>query len=129
MAKAVVDSSVILACLNREMGFEAWLPWLDDAACSANIIAEVATKLVEKDIPADRAALAIAAFEFAVHPVDYADALAIGALHSASRSRGLSLGDRSCLVLAQRLGLPAVTADRAWSDVADAAGVIVLQIR
>ena len=129
MAKAVVDSSVILACLNRESGLETWLPWLDDAACSANIIAEVATKLVEKGIPADRAARAIAAFEFAVFPVDYADALAIGALHAATRSAGLSLGDRSCLALANRLGLPAVTADRAWSRVAAAAGVEVHQIR
>ena len=129
MAKAVVDSSVILACLNREPGFETWLPWLDDAACSANIIAEVATKLVEKGISADRAARAIAAFEFAVFPVDYADALAIGALHAATRSAGLSLGDRSCLALANRLGLPAVTADRAWSRVAAAAGVEVHQIR
>lgn len=129
MAKAVVDSSVILACLNREPGFEAWLPWLDDAACSANIIAEVATKLVEKGISADRAARVIAALELAVFPVDYADALAIGALHAATRSAGLSLGDRSCLALASRLGLPAVTADRAWSRVADAAGVDVHQIR
>ena len=129
MAKAVVDSSVILACLNREPGFEAWLPWLDDAACSATIIAEVATKLVEKGISADRAARAIAALEFAVFPVDYADALAIGALHAATRSAGLSLGDRSCLALANRLGLPAVTADRAWSRVAAAAGVEVHQIR
>lgn len=129
MAKAVIDSSVILACLNREPGFEAWLPWLDDAACSANIIAEVATKLVEKGISADRAARAIAALEFAVFPVDYADALAIGALHAATRSAGLSLGDRSCLALANRLGLPAVTADRSWSRVADAAGVDVHQIR
>ena len=129
MAKAVIDSSVILACLNREPGFEAGLPWLDDAACSANIIAEVATKLVEKGISADRAARAIAALEFAVFPVDYADALAIGALHAATRSAGLSLGDRSCLALANRLGLPAVTADRSWSRVADAAGVDVHQIR
>ena len=34
---------------------------------------------------------------------------------STSRRAGLSLGDRACLSLARRLGLPALTADRAWS--------------
>ena len=34
--------------------------------------------------------------------------------HSSGRA-GLSLGDRACLSLAQRLGLPALTADRSWA--------------
>jgi PIN domain nuclease of toxin-antitoxin system len=29
---------------------------------------------------------------------------------------GLSLADRACLALALRLGLPIVTADRAWAE-------------
>jgi PIN domain nuclease of toxin-antitoxin system len=29
--------------------------------------------------------------------------------------RGLSLGDRACLALAARTGLPVLTTDRAWS--------------
>ena len=32
-----------------------------------------------------------------------------------TRSAGLSLADRACLALASRLGVPAVTADRAWT--------------
>jgi PIN domain nuclease of toxin-antitoxin system len=35
-------------------------------------------------------------------------------LRSATRSAGLSLGDRACLALAERLGMVALTADRAW---------------
>jgi PIN domain nuclease of toxin-antitoxin system len=42
-------------------------------------------------------------------------ALRAGKLRAAARSRGLSLGDRACLALAQREGLPALTADRAWA--------------
>ena len=34
---------------------------------------------------------------------------------SLSRHVGLSLGDRACISLAQRLGLPAITADRVWA--------------
>ena len=129
MAEVVVDSSVVLACLNREPGFEAWLPLLEDAACSANSIAEIVAKLTMKDVLPSHAVRVIGAFEFEVHPVDHDDAEAIGGLHAATRPFGLSLGDRSCLVLARRLGLPAVTADRIWSKVADVVGVEIRQIR
>ena len=43
--------------------------------------------------------------------------------------RGLSHGDRACLALARQLGLPAVTADRPWADVAIALGDEVSLIR
>ena len=42
---------------------------------------------------------------------------------------GLSLGDRFCLALARRTGLAALTADRAWSEVAEALGIAVTLIR
>lgn len=43
------------------------------------------------------------------------DAIEVGRLRPLTREHGLSLGDRACLALAQRLALPAVTADTAWS--------------
>ena len=65
--------------------------------------------------------------------VDYAapDAVVhdIGLLVPATRGTGLSLGDRTCLCLALRLGAPALTANRRWFDVAEAAGVEVRLIR
>ncbi len=42
---------------------------------------------------------------------------------------GLSLGDRYCLALAKREGRPALTAERRWSTIAEAAGVVVEMIR
>ena len=47
-------------------------------------------------------------------PFDAELAYRAGMLRSATRPAGLSLGDRACLALAERLGLPALTADRAW---------------
>ncbi len=47
--------------------------------------------------------------------LDEADGLAIARLRLATRERGLSLADRACLALTQRLALPALTADRAWT--------------
>jgi ribonuclease VapC len=42
---------------------------------------------------------------------------------------GLSLGDRYCLALAKREGIPALTAERRWPDIAAAPGVTVDLIR
>jgi ribonuclease VapC len=35
------------------------------------------------------------------------------------RKNSGSLGDRACLATALRLGLPAVTADKVWANIAD----------
>ena len=43
------------------------------------------------------------------------DAESVAQLWSTTRRVGLSLGDRACLSLVQKLGLPALTADRAWN--------------
>lgn len=48
-------------------------------------------------------------------------------LRGVTRSRGLSIGDRACLALALEEGLPALTTDRAWSELA--VGVPVRTLR
>jgi ribonuclease VapC len=50
-----------------------------------------------------------------VQPFDAARAFAAGSLVMRTKRLGLSLADRACLALAIELGIPAVTADRAWS--------------
>lgn len=44
------------------------------------------------------------------------DGPAIARLRPTTRHLGLSLADRACLALAQRLGLPVLTTDRAWAQ-------------
>ena len=56
-------------------------------------------------------------------------AYATGLLITATRTAGLSFGDRACLALAKRLGAKALTADRAWAKVAPAIGVEVEFVR
>jgi PIN domain nuclease of toxin-antitoxin system len=48
-------------------------------------------------------------------PLTEEDALLIAQLRPLTKSAGLSLGDRSCLALGKRLGLPVLTADRSWT--------------
>jgi ribonuclease VapC len=55
------------------------------------------------------------------------DATVPGRLWQATRDAGLSLADRACLALASRLGVPAVTADRAWSALDVGVEVIVVR--
>lgn len=129
MASCVIDASAVFVDLQGEPGAERARPWLRDAAISAVNLQEVVAKSVEKGVPADRVADLLGRLRLDVHPHDETQAVAAGLLRTVTAAAGLSLGDRSCLALAASLGLPAVTADRAWLDVADAAGVEVISVR
>ena len=61
-----------------------------------------------------RRAIALMAVE--IIPFDAEQAYAAAGIRSATHV--LSLGDLSCVQLATRRGLPAVTADRAWAELA-----------
>ena len=53
-------------------------------------------------------------YELTVEPVTLVDAEHAAGLWSPGR--GLSLADRLCIALSHRLGVDALTADRAWGD-------------
>lgn len=129
MADCVLDASAILAILFDEPGREIAMTAAGDAAVSALTVAEVATRLIDTGQSLPGIAEIVAEFEFAVHAVGSDEAFDIAGLRDQTRRAGLSMGDRGCLALARRLGLPAITADRAWSRVADELGVEVRLIR
>lgn len=85
------------------------------AATSAVNLSEVATVLVRHQRDPSKI-LGPVREQLAVEPFGEADALAAAALCPKTAGKGLSLGDRACLALAQRLGVPAVTADQAWAQ-------------
>ena len=62
-------------------------------------------------------------------PLDAALSYDAGMLRPITLEGGLSLGDRCCLALARREGLPALTAERRWPLIAEAARVTVVPIR
>ncbi|MFL6804278.1 MAG: type II toxin-antitoxin system VapC family toxin [Xanthobacteraceae bacterium] len=116
MAKAVLDASAVLAYINGEPGAEIVAPVIGDALVSAVNLAEIVTKLVARtgSLALARTTLGIATFDV----IDFDRALAerAGEFVSSARPEGLSLGDRACLALAERQGLPVLTADRAWAS-------------
>ena len=58
---------------------------------------------------------ALAEANVEIVPFTDSQARLAGELRRTTKSRGLSLGDRACLALAQERGLTAVTADAAWA--------------
>ncbi len=51
-----------------------------------------------------------------VEPLTEADCIEIARLRPLTIAQGLSLADRACLVLAARLGVPALTSDHIWEQ-------------
>ena len=115
MSEIVLDASALMAVLREEPGAAAVEAVLDHAAISAVNLSEVQAKLVERGMAAELAWSSLVDLDLAVIDFDAAQAKVAGDLRSLTRAQGLSLGDRACLALAQALGLPAMTADRAWA--------------
>jgi ribonuclease VapC len=113
----VLDASALLALLKAEPGAERVAEVIDRAVMGAVNLAEVTSKLIWENVPRGQIQEWIGVLELEIRPFDQELAYAAGALLTATRSKGLSLGDRACLALALRLGGTAMTTDRAWAQV------------
>jgi PIN domain nuclease of toxin-antitoxin system len=87
----------------------------DDAAMSAVNVAEVLTRLMDRGSAPDAAWRQFDDLAIDVVPLDAELAYRAAFLRTMTRPAGLSLGDRCCIALAEQRGVPALTADRAWS--------------
>ena len=124
---AVVDASALLALLFDEPGAQAVAEVVAGGATVSTVnLAEVATVLTRNHRDPKRVLEAVLA-QVDVEPFTDTDALAVAALYPRVSGKGLSLGDRACLALAQRLDAPAVTADRLWAGLS--VGIAVQLIR
>jgi ribonuclease VapC len=126
----VLDASALLALFNDEPGAQAVLDALaGDCLLSAVNQTEVLTKLLDKGLSQAEAASVMESVEIQVLAFDAGQSLEAAWLRRETRALGLSLGDRACLALARSRKAVALTADRPWSQVADAVGVTVRCIR
>lgn len=114
---SVLDTSAVLTLLFHEPGAAAVADVVADGAALSTVnLSEVAAVLVRHERDADSILRAVTA-QVTVEPFTTEDVFAAAALWAQTRATGLSLGARACLALAQRLGAPAVTADRRWATV------------
>jgi PIN domain nuclease of toxin-antitoxin system len=91
---------------------------LDEAAISAGTCPRCTRSWSTAGRRADLAWGRLVGLHLDVISFDAAQARAAADLRSLVRTRGLSFADRTCLAAARTLGLPAITADRSWSEVA-----------
>ena len=128
---SVLDASALLAYLRKEPGGEHVLQIiLAGGAVMATVnLGEVATWFVRNGADEAFVRSLRERLAFLLVPVDDDLAIRAALLEPLGRATGLGLGDRTCLALAGRLGVPAVTADRPWVGPAARAGIALDLIR
>lgn len=125
---SVLDESAVLALLRGESGAQRVTDAIDDGACiSAVNLTEVVTRQLDRGMSESDARESVVWLAMTVVPFDEELAYRAGLLRTMTKSAGLSLGDRACLALAERLGVPALTADRAWGGLQFAIQVDVIR--
>ena len=118
MAKVVLDASAVLALIRREKGADKVAPVMNDGLLSSINAAEVYSKLDEWRVTQLEHDVYHNLIVNQIVPFGPDLALATGRLRHITKPLGLSLGDRACLALALREGLPVMTADRHWTKLA-----------
>jgi ribonuclease VapC len=129
VTEVVLDASALIAMIKGEKGAAKVAGAIAGARVSSVNYAEVVSHFVHAGMPAHEVDLMLQPLPLVVVPADRALATLAGRLRRLTAEAGLSLGDRFCLALAQRDGLPAWTSDQNWKKIAEPAGVKVVAIR
>ena len=124
----VLDASALLALFHAEKGASAVAGCLENgsAICAVNYC-EVLGKCIMLGLSEGAMAAAFDGLNLSILPFDVLLARKAAELRTVTDQYGLSLADRACLALARMLGVPAVTADRVWSNLG--VGYKVIQVR
>ena len=110
---SVLDASAILAFLLGEDGADAVeSAFADDPRCGAANWSEVAQRVLSAGRDWDPARALLESYAVRVEPVIGDDAE--WAARRWRRGEGLSLADRLCLALGDRLDAEVLTADKSW---------------
>jgi ribonuclease VapC len=126
---SALDASAVLAMLLAEPGGEKVRAALDGALLCAVNLAEIVSHYAKLGASRPDIEAMLQPLPIRLVPVDAALSYEAGMLRPLTLPGGLSLGDRYCLALAKREGVPALTAERRWPAVATAADVTVDLIR
>lgn len=112
----VLDTSALLAMMQDAPGGSLVGVKIHHSAISALNLSEVLDYCHGHQIPIEGMVDDLRALGLQIHSFSAEDAAIVAAITSRLGPSNLSLADRSCLALAQRLRIPALTADRSWKD-------------
>lgn len=109
----MLDASAVLAYVQGEPGAAVVNEHLANAVLGTANLAEALARM-PGDVERRMMTAILLAQGVRIEPVTEADAWTATRLHD--ENRALSLGDRLCLALAERLDVSVLTADKAWGD-------------
>lgn len=129
MSAFILDASALLAMLREETGGDRVAEAIGEARMSVVNFSEVVSHFVHNGMPPNEVDAMLKPLPIALVPANLEMARIAGHLRASTAAAGLSLGDRFCLALALVEKLPAWTADRQWSAIAEKVEVEVVVIR
>jgi ribonuclease VapC len=115
VSRVILDSSALLAVLLEERGAERVEPHLTLALISTVNLSEVVATAVERGLMLENVLSLLTRLSLEIMAFDAEQAYIAASLRPATRKLGLSLGDRACLALGLKQGLPVLTADQLWA--------------
>ena len=127
MTEVVLDASALIAFLRNEPGAATVKAVLGKACISSVNLSETIAKLIDYGKPLEQVSHQIGRLQIPVVPFDAELAHIAASLRPSTRPKGLSLGDRACLALALKSGLPAYTTEGEWKKCKH--GVQIVKIR
>ena len=127
VSEVVLDASALLAFLQKEPGANRVEAVLDQSIISAVNLAEVVSKAIDNGGSLEAVSSSLSRLLMRVVPFEPEDAYISGSLRTATRPKGLSLGDRCCLALGLKTGWPVLTTEGKWLEID--VGVRVEKIR
>lgn len=121
--ECVLDASAIIAIIKNEPGAALATDRLLNGTIVSVNVAEVCQHLLEFGYEPATVIALIDEMHLHISVADRELALLAGTIDRRLLRRRLSLADRFCLAEARRRGVPAVTTDRDWLDIAGDIGV------
>lgn len=123
----VLDASAVIAYLQQEKGADVVGTYLDNASISSVNACEVASYMVRSGGEVSSAADVLKSLPINIQYFDFSQALHAADLQKQTTKFGLSLGDRACLALAEKLKATVVTADKIWAKLKLGLEVVVVR--
>ncbi|WP_374336285.1 type II toxin-antitoxin system VapC family toxin [Methyloversatilis sp.] len=130
-APILLDASALLAYLQGEPGGDRVQSAMLETGCAmtAANLTEVISRALDRGVAEQALQRILDDIPVAILPLTAEDGVRAGWLRTPTRSKGLSLGDRLCLAVAQRTQSTVLTADRPWLDLAALLGIDIVGIR
>lgn len=123
----VLDASAVLAFDRAERGAKIVEPVLAGSVLSTITLAEVLFRYAREGVDRPLLPFDLERLGVQIEPFTTQDAVLQAGVHALDSKRRLSLGDRCCLAVAQRLGLQALTADQYWAELGPPARVRLIR--